>query len=69
MTKNEQKWNENYELMKAYILEHKHLPSKRRVEKRGLLNWWKYNQKLIRSGKLDDVRVSLLMELDGMRDK
>lgn len=61
------KWLRNYELLKAFVCEHHHLPDKRRVENRGLLNWWKYNQKLIKQGKLSDERVRLLRELSEMR--
>ena len=46
----------------------KQLPGKRRVENRGLLNWWKYNRKLILQGKLDEERVQMLDELGQMRD-
>ena len=64
---NEIKWLRNYELLKAFIKEHHHLPDKRRVENRGLLNWWKYNQKLIKQGKIKDERIRLLRELSEMR--
>ena len=49
-TKNDLKWEENYQLLKAYIIEHKHLPDKKKIENRGLLNWWKYNKKRIKMG-------------------
>ena len=49
---NEQRWQENYDQLKAYVLEHHQLPNKKKAENRGLLNWWKYNQRLIRQGKL-----------------
>ena len=69
-TKNELKWQENYEQLKAYILEHHQLPDKKKVENRGLLNWWKYNKKLIKkSGKLDAERIALLEALSDMRIK
>lgn len=61
------KWLRNYELLKAFVIEHHHLPDKRRVENRGLLNWWKYNQKLIKQGKLSDERIKLLKKLSEMR--
>lgn len=67
MTKNEQNWFDNYEQLKAYIRVHRHLPDKRKVEKRGLLNWWKYNRKLLRAGRLSDQRALLLNELSEMR--
>ena len=54
--------------LKHYLLEHHHLPDKRKQENRGLLNWWKYNRKLILQGKLDKERVQMLEELGQMRD-
>ena len=66
-TKNEQKWQENYVQLKRYIEERRHLPDKKKVEYRGLLNWWKYNKKLIKQGKLDKDRMMLLQELSEMR--
>ena len=66
-TKNEQKWQENYVQLKRYIEERRHLPDKKKVEFRGLLNWWKYNKKLIKQGKLDKDRMMLLQELSDMR--
>lgn len=66
--KRSQNWFRNYEFLKAYVKENKHLPGKRRVENRGLLNWWKYNRKLILQGKLDKERVQMLDELGQMRD-
>ena len=66
-TNNEQKWQENYAQLKRYIEEHRHLPDKKKVEFRGLLNWWKYNKKLIKQGELDPDRMMLLQELSEMR--
>ena len=67
-TKSDLKWQENYEQLKDCIVKHHHLPNKKKVENRGLLNWWKYNKKLVRLGKMDMDRVSLLEELNKMRD-
>ena len=68
-SKNEENWLRNYELLKAFVREWHHLPSKRRVENRGLLNWWKYNQKLIRADKISEERISLLKEIESLREK
>lgn len=65
--KDEQRWHENYMLLKEYIKEHRHLPDKKKVENRGLLNWWKYNKKLVKQGKMDAVRMEMLKELSDMR--
>lgn len=68
MTINERNWLSNYNALKEYISEHRHLPDKRKVENRGLLNWWKYNRKRIKIGKLDAERIALLQKLSDMRD-
>ena len=68
MNKRDLKWQENYEQLKDYVVKYRHLPNKKKVENRGLLNWWKYNKKLVRLGKMDMDRVSLLEELNKMRD-
>lgn len=67
-TKNEVRWRENYALLKAYIEVHRHLPDKKKVENRGLLNWWKYNKKLVKQGRLDPERTALLRQLGEMRE-
>ena len=36
---NDSKWYQNYEALKAYILERGHLPDKHVVENRALLSW------------------------------
>lgn len=66
MTRDET-WRMNYVLLKDFIAENGHLPDKRKVENRGLLNWWKYNQRLIRQGRLDGERQKMLAELGAMR--
>ena len=66
-SKNEAKWMEHYNSLREYIALHGHLPDKKKVENRGLLNWWKYNKKCIKSGKLDDEKLRLLQNLSDMR--
>ena len=41
MTKNEENWQRNYLQLKEFVKIHGSLPNKKKVEKRGLLNWWK----------------------------
>lgn len=67
MGKSEDKWNANYDALKAFVETYRNLPNKKKVENRGLLNWWKYNQRLIKQGKLAVERVQLLSELSKMR--
>lgn len=56
-------WNRNYRKLKAYIDEHHHLPDKKKVEHRGLLNWVKYNRKKIKAGTLSPEKERLFSDL------
>lgn len=64
---NEQRWMERYELLKAYVAEHHQMPDKKKVENRGLLNWWKYNKKLAKQGKLSEEKLRMLQDLSDSR--
>jgi hypothetical protein len=64
---NEERWMEHYSLLKKYVSEHGHLPDKKKVENRGLLNWWKYNKKRAKQGLLPLDRLALLKTLSDMR--
>ena len=66
-SKNGSNWYQNYEALKAYILERGHLPDKHVVENRALLSWAKYQRKKIKDGNLDAGKVQLFIELMGMR--
>ena len=66
--KREENWKENYLALNAYIMWRRQLPDKKKEENRGLLNWWKYNKKLIQAGKLPAEKVKMLDELSGMRE-
>lgn len=56
-------WLANYDALKEYITLHGHLPDKRRVEFRGLLNGAKYQRKRIKDGALDEERTRMFNEL------
>lgn len=66
-SKNEEKWRNHYNELRQYILSNGHLPDKKKIENRALLNWWKYNKKCIKQGKLDTDKILLLQELSNMR--
>ena len=68
VSKRDLQWQEKYEQMKVYITEHRHLPSKKRQVNRGLRNWWKYNCRLVKQGKISAERLALLRALSEMRD-
>ena len=67
VSKREQNWQEHYAQLLAYVREHRHLPDKRKVENRGLLNWWKYNKKQLKAGVIDDTRKRMLEVLSSTR--
>ena len=68
-TKNELKWQEKYNhTLYVNMFSIRHLACKLNVEYRGLLNWGKYNRKLINHGQIDPERQRLLAELGNMRD-
>ena len=52
LMKNDERWSMNYEALRLWTLEHGHFPNRAKIEGRGLLNWYKYNAKLIKQGKL-----------------
>lgn len=62
------KWETKYDALKDYIIKHHQLPDKKKAENRGLLNWWKYNKKCAKQGKLDKEKTELLQTLSDMRD-
>lgn len=69
VSKNNEKWMENYEALKSYILQRGHLPDKHVVENRALLSWAKYQRKKIKEGTMDEDKLLLFNQLMGMRSK
>lgn len=67
LSRRESIWNTRYAELKANIEEFGQLPDKRRVDNRALLNWWKYNRRLLKNGKLDEERTLLITNLGNMR--
>lgn len=61
--KNDFNWYQNYETLKADILERGHLPDKHVVENRALLSWAKYQRKKIKDGTLDNEKRELFESL------
>ena len=66
-TVNETKWLAKYLQLKEYVEQHHQLPDKKKVENRRLLNWWKYNKKLAKQGKLSEEKLRMLQELSDSR--
>ena len=65
--KNDSNRYQNYEALKAYILERGHLPDKHVVENRALLSWAKYQRKKIKEDTLDADKAQLCEELLALR--
>lgn len=65
--KNEEKWLSHYKALRCYLEANHQLPDKKKVENRGLLNWWKYNKKLFKTGRLTEERLELLRQLNALR--
>ena len=63
VNKSEENWLANYQALKAHVLETGHFPNKH--DKR--LNWYKYNVKLIKQGKLSPEREQMIHEVEEMR--
>jgi hypothetical protein len=66
-TKNEEKWLSHYKALRCYLEANHQLPDKKKVENRGLLNWWKYNKRLLKTGRLTEERLELLRHLNALR--
>lgn len=66
-TVNETKWLAKYQQLKENVEQHHQLPDKKKVENRGLLNWWKYNKKLAKQGKLSEEKLRMLQNLSDSR--
>jgi hypothetical protein len=63
----EEMWMAHYDALKTYLEEHRQLPDKKQSECRNLLNWWKYNKKCAKAGKLSAEKKALLAALNDMR--
>ena len=66
-TKNEEKWLSHYNALHCYLEANHQLPDKKKVENRVLLNWWKYNKRLLKTGRLTEERLELLRQLNALR--
>lgn len=62
-SKNDCNWYQNYDALKAYILERGHLPDKHVATNRSLLSWAKYQRKKIKEGTLDAEKRALFESL------
>lgn len=66
-TNKDEVWTAKYLLLKAYVEVNHQLPDKKMVENRALLNWWKYNKKVFKQGKLAAWKLEKLKALSDTR--
>ena len=59
-------WEENYEVIWNFASENHRGPSCHRIEEHNMLNWLKYNRKIMNKGELDEYRKKKLLELVGL---
>ena len=59
----DKRWEQNFAALKQFIEKNKCLPSKHRIEDHRLLNWLKYNRKLVARDKLSPERQARFEQL------
>lgn len=61
-------WELNYFKILNFIVQHKRRPSRHRLEEHQMLNWIKYQKKLIAQGKFKDERTGKFDKLLALAD-
>ena len=61
--KNDDLWMVRYEEVLNFMKSQRRNPSKHRIEEHLMLNWLKYNRKMMNAGKLKAERVKLFLKL------
>lgn len=65
----DESWNDNCQAIIDYMKANKRRPSKHRVEDHKMLNWIKYNKKMIKRGKMSADRLERFEELLALAQK
>ena len=68
MTQDE-RWQQQYEQMMAFMNENHRRPSKHRLEEHDMLNWYKATKKRIAKGELSEDRLEKFKTLQEIADK
>ena len=63
VTRNDEKWMENYEAVKAHVVETGHFPNKHSIGN----NWGRYQRKRMKAGIMSEEQTRLFLELAGSR--
>jgi len=62
-------WNRHYDEVMDFMRENRRRPSKHNVEDHRMLNWIKYNKKMIAKGVLPEYRLEKFNRLLALADK
>ena len=68
MTQDE-RWQQQYEQMMAFMSENHRRPSKHRLEEHDMLNWYKATKKRIAKGELSEDRLEKFKTLQEVAEK
>lgn len=68
MTQDE-RWQQQYEQMMAFMNENHRRPSKHRLEEHDMLNWYKATKKRIAKGELTEDRLEKFKTLQEVAEK
>ena len=68
MTQDE-RWQQQYEQMMAFMNENHRRPSKHRLEEHDMLNWYKATKKRIAKGELSEDRLEKYKTLQEVAEK
>ena len=68
MTQDE-RWQQQYEQMMAFMNENHRRPSKHRIEEHDMLNWYKATKKRIAKGELSEDRLEKFKTLQEVAEK
>ena len=68
MTQDE-RWQQQYEQMMAFMNENHRRPSKHRLEEHDMLNWYKATKKRIAKGELSEDRMEKFKTLQEIAEK
>ena len=64
--KRETAWKKNYEALWAVVSDNHRGPTRHHIEEKHMLNWLKYNRKMLNKEKLSPERKELILRLKAL---
>ena len=64
--KRETAWKKNYEALRAFVSDNHRGPTRHHIEEMHMLNWLKYNRKMLNKEKLPPERKELILRLKAL---